>query len=70
MVFHVYILFSESLDSNRYNLEADFVNNRHQIQYGRELYYVSNPSLISFLMVRVAHSKDAQNERSIGGKRT
>jgi hypothetical protein len=45
------------------------VNNRHQLEYGNELYYVTNPSLISFIMVQVINVKNSPNERVIGGKR-
>jgi hypothetical protein len=56
-------------DNNRYYLVTEFVNNRHQLEYGNELYYVTNPSLISFIMVQVINVKNSPNERVIGGKR-
>jgi hypothetical protein len=56
-------------DNNRYYLVTEFINNRHQLEYGNELYYVTDPSLISFIMVQVRSVKNSPNERVIGGKR-
>ena len=56
-------------DNNRYYLVTEFINNRHQLEYGNELYYVTNPSLISFIMVQVINVKNSPNERVISGKR-
>jgi hypothetical protein len=56
-------------DNNRYYLATEIINNRHQISYGGELYYVNTPSLISFLMVRIRNEKGSSNTRSITGKR-
>ena len=57
-------------DNNRYYLDTEFINNRHQIEYGNEQYFVTNPSLISFIMVQVIKTKDSPNERVISkGKR-
>jgi hypothetical protein len=54
-------------DNNRYYLYTELVNNRHQLEYGNELYYVTNPSLISFIMVQVKRVKNSPNERVIRG---
>lgn len=56
-------------DNNRYYLHTEFVNNRHQLEYGNEKYYVTNPSLISFIMVQMRSVKNSPSERVIGGKR-
>lgn len=56
-------------DNNRYYLATEIINNRHQISYGGELYYVNTPSLISFIMVRIQNEKGSSTTRSITGKR-
>lgn len=61
------VLKFRKTDNNRYNLHTDTVNNRHQIEYGGEVYFVTTTSLASFLMVKVKKTKNAAVERSITG---
>lgn len=57
-------------ENNRYYLHTDYINNRHQLEYANELYYVTNPSLVSFVMVQIRNTKGSTNERVIArGKR-
>lgn len=56
-------------DNNRYLLYSEIVNDRYQVGYGGELYFVNKPSLVAFLMVRIKEEKGVDNERSIDGKR-
>lgn len=56
-------------DNNRYYLSTEIINNRYQVSYGGELYYVTSPSLISFIMVKIQNAKDPSSERSISGKK-
>jgi hypothetical protein len=52
-------------DNGRYYLHTDYVNNRHQVEYGKDVYYVTNPSLISFLMVEMKKNKTSPSVRTI-----
>lgn len=52
-------------DNGRYYLHTEYVNNRHQVAYGKEVYYVTNPSLISFLMVEMKKNKTTPTVRTI-----
>lgn len=63
------VLKFKKTDNNRYNLHTDTVNNRHQIEYAGDVYFVTTTSLASFLMVKVKKTKNAAIERSIAGKR-
>jgi hypothetical protein len=61
--------FRRDENNNRYYLYTEFINARHQLEYGNELYYVTNPSLISFIMVQVKSVKNSPTERVITGKK-
>lgn len=61
--------FRRDVNNNRYYLHTEFINNRHQLEYGNELYYVTNPSLISFIMAQVKSVKNSPSERVITGKK-
>jgi hypothetical protein len=63
------VLKFQKADNKRYYLYTEIVDNRHQVSYGGELYYVNSPSLISFIAVKVKDTKKAANQRSIVGKR-
>lgn len=52
-------------DNGRYYLRAEYVNNRHQVEYGKDIYYVTNPSLICFLMVEMKKNKTTPTIRTI-----
>jgi hypothetical protein len=52
-------------DNGRYYLQTDYVNNRHQVEYGNDKYYVTNPSLISFLTVDMRKNKTSPSVRTI-----
>jgi hypothetical protein len=63
------LLKFKKTDNNRYNLHTDTVNNRHQIEYGGEVYFVTTTSLASFLMVKVKKTKNEAVEKRLEGKR-
>ena len=52
-------------DNGRYYLVTEFTNNRHQVEYGKEMYYVPNPSLISFLMVVMKKHGEHPDRKSV-----
>lgn len=56
-------------DNNRFYLLTEQANNRYQVEYGGDLYYVNTPSLVSFLSVRMQNSRDTTLQRRIDGKR-
>lgn len=63
------VLKFQRQDNNRYYLLTEIKDNRYQVNYGGEWYYVNTPSLVGFIMVEVQNTKNTPNERSIGGRR-
>ncbi len=62
------VLKFKKQDNNRYYLLTEIKDNRYQVNYGGEWYYVNTPSLVAFIMVQMKTEKNSPSERSIGGK--